>query len=771
MTAAAVQVWQRVDVSFRDEVGALSTYKLCNREIPGDQAYFPLIRAITGIGQRMGDVLPLSVSGSISIDCSPNSFGYERRFCDLLERLSPIDQEIVIYIAHTSNTDDDPTGDWVQVFKGTTRTARINPKGESLEIAVDSARLPKKYMNRIIDNVIFTRCPTGSVGKAAPLVFGNSIEVPGLLFDNLSTAPAWGYATNFNQQFTVGGVQQYYAQDYSGQFVAVASAASTSTKLFGNTPSGSTSGTVISPKIEYAQKFAAGNGGVATTCTLEWYNVTGAAHAAEEIIINVYVANGNTISGYFGDVLPGTLLGTARFNPSATGAGSKSSQASFDRPIVIKSGGDYYFGVTRRSASPTDTSIAFSRDAFPTSQNWYEKNLDGATSSAQENGWSTSTVTTGKIFLELFGVVFADNNAPSGTLDSQGFHIAYVVGSHRSAASGQANPDISTLNMLFSINGLRDDSSGNITGSANAVIKSAYYIAKVLDYTWNGSSWVAGTFDTGKFSGARTQIDQNQSATTTRWTQGRTEGRQTWESVMRAICLNSGSRLALTNSTSAGKNYGIWGWGNTITASATLTDEDSEIITIEYRGTETIVNHARVYFNNKLKEADITKISAEGNFSQFASFLDWYNGSNLLATSLAANSAATFGDRPNRDEAFPWIADTTSAESMAQFMLGVFAFPHVFVELECPLWKYRTLEIMDVINIIHPALPAYFGTSPAAKLPTYDGQEVDIIQGHYWKRAQPYRAQIEARQIDFNVDGYPLLRLTARLLTNTGDPT
>jgi hypothetical protein len=64
-------------------------------------------------------------------------------------------------------------------------------------------------------------------------------------------------------------------------------------------------------------------------------------------------------------------------------------------------------------------------------------------------------------------------------------------------------------------------------------------------------------------------------------------------------------------------------------------------------------------------------------------------------------------------------------------------------------------------------LPAYFGTSANAKLPSYDGTELNPIGGHYWKRAQPYRAQIEAKETIFNAGGTSKLRLDCRLLLNS----
>lgn len=111
-------------------------------------------------------------------------------------------------------------------------------------------------------------------------------------------------------------------------------------------------------------------------------------------------------------------------------------------------------------------------------------------------------------------------------------------------------------------------------------------------------------------------------------------------------------------------------------------------------------------------------------------------------------------------------------EKVAEFLATTYALPHTFVTIELPFFDYTSLDMMDVITVTHPDLPAYFGTTSNAKLPTYNNTETPISQGHYWKRAQSYRMQIEAKEMAFNIDGYPTLRLTCRVLDNyPKDPT
>ena len=91
---------------------------------------------------------------------------------------------------------------------------------------------------------------------------------------------------------------------------------------------------------------------------------------------------------------------------------------------------------------------------------------------------------------------------------------------------------------------------------------------------------------------------------------------------------------------------------------------------------------------------------------------------------------------------------------------------------QLPLVDYYAVDLMDIVTLVHPDLPAHFGTSSNAKLPTVSGEDEEITLGHYFKRAKPYRVQIESRTINFNLDSFPTVTFEARLLDNyPNDPT
>ena len=84
---------------------------------------------------------------------------------------------------------------------------------------------------------------------------------------------------------------------------------------------------------------------------------------------------------------------------------------------------------------------------------------------------------------------------------------------------------------------------------------------------------------------------------------------------------------------------------------------------------------------------------------------------------------------------------------------------------------YTTMQPLSVIELVHPSMPSYFGTSYNAKLPHYAGAEVDAGLGYTLTRASTYRLLIEDRFLNYSTGTTPTIRFNCRVLDNKGDPT
>jgi hypothetical protein len=756
MTSPNLQDWFYVELTAKAlSDGSSTTFKFSNRPVIDDSSakfsdYDALLINISGVGVRMGAYLPFSSSGSIILNNAPGSYGFERRFSDILERYTIIDQSVKIYAAQTQYTDYNVTADFSLANTSRVKEWRIDPTSQTLNIQISGTQITPRVMTKIIDSVSFPSAPTSSLGKVLPLVFGEAQEVPAIRIDaDADTTPAYAYATTLSTTFPVGGVSAYYTKDHNGKYQEVTSASAVATAVV--------DGSVVT-------RLPAGTGAEGITAlalsSLEGYVITQ---------FSAFCYGDNTPAGtYSGSVevgiwthddaldAPGVQIGKCIITKADYAAEMQGNAAynvigTFDRPVPCI-GSTTYYASWAEQYDTADQVRMLLQQTLASFNPYTRDNNDG---NAVADTWNTGTGTGKAVIASFYGLKMTDTASSAGSA-ADGLGYASFEVTQKTAISGFSNPDLTKLDWVVGVEGIQDDSSGTITASPDSLIFRPVHAIELLDQTWSGSAWVAGQFDFVQFD----ETIGNQVTV-----HGTTNGRSTAEQVMAAVCKNAGGRITLFNG--ASKQMAYWEYGTTITSSGTITDEDALVLGVEQRGIETIVNRLTFYYDRRFRDLDFTTGSSQGQFRNYAKTLNWYPSLNYLTDYYSSLSNTLYGIKPLADSAFDFFADTDSAEWMAKFLLANGAFPHWYVSLEIPFFKYRALECLNVIEIIHPDLPAYFGTSANAKLPSYDGTELNPIGGHYWKRAQPYRAQIEAKETIFNAGGTSKLRLDCRLLLNS----
>ncbi len=132
-----------------------------------------------------------------------------------------------------------------------------------------------------------------------------------------------------------------------------------------------------------------------------------------------------------------------------------------------------------------------------------------------------------------------------------------------------------------------------------------------------------------------------------------------------------------------------------------------------------------------------------------------------------------FGVSSLRLNEFDLLGDSSSVEGILSFYFAFYGLPSVFVSVEVPLERYYTLELLDVIEIQHPMLPSFYGSSSYNQNSYNDaGDPIDWKNGIYNPRAETYRAIIESRTFSLGRGQAPKLKLNLRLLLNSPkDPT
>ena len=760
--------WFYVSFALKDSTGATTTINCSNSaEIDDGSTYYPILKGISGVSADMGAYMPLTQGGTIVLDNSPGSFGYERRFSDLLDRLRIIDTEIVIYGARTAIDDTGIVDGFTQIYKARVQRWAYDVEGDSLSIQIAGAPIRKQVLTKVVDSVSFPSAPTASLGRHLPVVIGSSVEVQAVRIDaDGDASPSYAFATTLSDDFISGGIQTYYAKDTNGEFQAVVGVSNVNTAF--NTYTFTGSGT---PWLLYSHAqlidLDPADTYIATHIDMNFKGVGATGAYTEGMRISICTFGQQPEAGP--TELGGVTILKSNYRTQMQASAEFTITAAFEHPVVLSSAAMQYYVVVEQSYNLTDVEyMSGVYNATPqTIQGSFREALDPSSQWSKPASFSTSEL----MKFELYGVKFTETTSTAGDADGLG-HASFEL-TQKSAPTYYTNPDLTELEFVVATDGLKDDGSGSVTGSASSLIERPDHALMLLDKEWDGAAWdgASGRVDDTKYSATHAALD----ASTNRYYRkvaGRTDGRATVEQIVEEVAKNSGVRLALANSTTAGKSLGVYVWGEEISSSATFTDENSRVLSIEQRGTETIVNRVAMYFDRRLRDLDIVTGSAEGGFRNYAQMVNWTDGTNSIATALCSESQTVFGVRPLAESAFDWLNDSASAEVMAAYFMSLYGKPHSYVTVEVPMFSAETLDVLNVITIIHPALSAYFGTSSLAKAPSYGGDPGDPGLGQYLKRAKSYRAQIEGKSLYFNLGDIPTIRLTCRILDNyPTDPT
>ena len=390
--------------------------------------------------------------------------------------------------------------------------------------------------------------------------------------------------------------------------------------------------------------------------------------------------------------------------------------------------------------------------------------LEKASGPGGESVWGENT-TAAQPYFALYGLATTDTATGSG-VDRNGLGYSKVALTQKTAPTNYTAPDLDDLSLILEIDGLADDSSGTLTGTSNQRIEYIDNVLQLLQYEYNGSTWVDNLkWDFAEYASTYVEI---RSGLRYREVDGATRGRVSFEGLVGDICSNQATRIVMLNN---GK-FAPYCWGEEQATAKVLTDDEVKIKTVNWLGTETVVNSATINYGRRIIDADVSDAAAEGQFSEYESSVRWEDDTSTETAELTGQSRTIYGVRELAQTNYPWVAEDTTAEAMARHFLGVYRHSHIYVTLETPLVYNTDLEIMDVIELVSPEMSAYLGSAGNAGLPYYDDDEVDLILGHHWKRAQRYRVQIEGKSISWSANTYPVLYLTCRVLNNyPHDPT
>lgn len=765
MTAPETSHWIKANVTLKHkETLATKTLSFVNRaeieDVTSDS--WPLLVDISNLGVASDRVSILPQSGSIRLIDSIGSFGVDRKFSDLLERYEIRNQTIEILYDQTTTDNNDPSS-YTTIFKGKVLNWSIvsDQLVPNITIFFNSQILSKRYINKKISPVDFPNAPTESYFKSVPVVLGEDVQVrPLMITAKGSTTPEYVYATTLAAEHGVGGVQTYYARNNLGEYVTVRSASNVNTEVISLTTN--TSAVTISTREAcYAFKLVSEN-----TYNYIFSHIDVLFHSSSMlpqvydgiITLRIYEAGsiiigGVTYTGPVGSSIVEASRDASDYDTEFESGSSFYIEFSLNRPFVVASDKKYFISLTHSPDAGTNISARI--DTGASAETTFQK-LNGT------QNWIAGS-SSHRLTFKAYAIKLTDT-ATGSNIDSNGLGVAKVALTQHTGTETLAI-DLSKLELVFSIDGLKDDSGGNITGSANSVITRLHHAVELLEQEYNGSSWSAsGNWDFDIYSDTHTAATSGKFARTI---SGSTSGDVTFERWLADACKSLAARPVMRKN---GK-LAIYYWGTEQASIKTLTQENSKVTRVDALDPSYALTVLKLAYNKSILTFKPENLATEDISRDFQAVIEWYFSANALASSIIGSAAGLYGERHNADLYYTWIDSTRSAEALAFYLLSTYNHPPIYVEVTAPLSEMTSAEPMNVIELKHPALPNFDGASSNAKLPDYEGTPVDVTDGYVLTRAKRYRSQIEGMFINFSNDLIPSLVMTTRLLINDKDPT
>ena len=826
MTLPNANFWIRADVTLFSlavsESPFTRTLSFTNKPVISTSTstvYYPLITNLSDFGARMGTFLPLDSSASLTLNNSWGSFGYNRCITDLLQRFTMINQEVKIYFALDTPEDLEPET-WTQIFQGKIRAVDYNAAdaSQSLIVAISADIIPNRQIAAEIPELAASLSTpvdghtvvndSAGVNKIAPLIFGFSQIKP--IRQDLAFGKRYVYGGIFSDQFVNDGIQKYYAKNHKGAYVYIQGRSSPTTVQFednGTVNAGlfftwagqqelifrfnQTSG---STGLNY-NVGGSGNNWLITTMKIQMTSQVGAFFpaAGDRYILKLYEIDAQGLPTI---ELARSEQPIALYVPWAlTPAADYTVSFDFNKPVVLEEASNYAWSIsmTKEAASPWSLNMKRYGKAS-NSKPWV---IDQTDASNNKHPYQTNAYANGGThdypYFWAYGVSLVDTPGSSSTVQSNGFGYSYFVAERPYSLLGASTPSaIADLgfdwDFLIYAGGITDDVAGTITGEAGKDILIPTHMLKLFLFRWDGSDWVDDSkFEETAYDYSHPNAFDQTTNPLARVLQGRISNRTTLASLLERIAQNAGARLAIR----ANGKMGVWGWGSTATESATIDQNDLRIIDISYKGVESLINQATVFYEPFIYTAFLSRLVDLQSTRDFAFGAEWnhstpakaseytrlrpstFSANNFTTPSTNQDTVEAFGVSSLRLNEFDLLGDSSSVEGILSFYFAFYGLPSVFVSVEVPLERYYTLELLDVIEIQHPMLPSFYGSSSYNQNSYNDaGDPIDWKNGIYNPRAETYRAIIESRTFSLGRGQAPKLKLNLRLLLNSPkDPT
>lgn len=823
MTAPAFNYFYRVEVTvvaLGDQIQSgtqnvrtkvTKTYNFVNKSLrdaatPSDrETMWPILTSVGEITINAGEFIPSTSFSSVSIQNHRGSFGADRRFSDVLERYSIINQTISFFVGQSDNFSDTPTS-WTQMASGqvVSWNMSLNSQEPTLDFQIAPYKISDRIMNLEVSRDVhgMENAPDGSLGVALPLVFNkihgdlnNSLYsypqvIPTRISADGSDTAKYALCTLMYQLTKANVMTNYYAKkswESDADAWSVISFTRTADSYLGSQASYNALNNYAS--IAYRiPEHAAGSNAQGFVVSGVTFTLRGGGNASSSAQLSAYILRVDKDTYSVIDEVARGRVGLAGYNAQNAVAGTVFNvKISFNSPVVIDlmadRAYDFYIGYEVTNYVANDASIY----VHPTTTR-----AIGKTTGTTTSDWAIISSSTGIIAHQL-QVVTASANVHENSFSSDGYTYASLTLSQSAAGVGQVNPPLESLSIVALVEGLFNYTFGFRVSEPHVVL--LYYSDE-----WNGESWVdvnAVDWTTLNESHYRKLYsDWSEQTHRSRYITGIIDSKISYSQLITEIARGTASKIGIFSS----KKLFMYPWGVTATPAFNIPQADIIPLSWETRDPSSIINRTAITFNR-------TYAIQEGAEVQdgYAYSIDFSNPDYLAVQQITEESRTLYGPQnivenkfsvfghsdyylnvglpgyltggPSSSQPQEGGVVTFSVDFLAEYYMTRFGLPAVYCSFVVPWHRYRTIKMFDIINFAHSEFPAFYGADPNARAGVViSGSNTTAIPnanyGQEFTRAQTYRGLVEGVSYVMAMEHAPAIRLTVLVLLNREfDPT
>jgi hypothetical protein len=772
----------KLELKRKKEPFTASTFWISNKSYTDSELYpanphvYCGLQELSGFSQKMGEVLPVASSGGITLNNNRGTLSSDKRWSDLLHCYAFYWQIVEVYLFTKPIDAQGDSSDLVLQFKGRINDTKVANNQNIFEIGVTSNELSRNKPHYVIDSTTNPDAPDGSLGVNLPVVFGEDVEVPAVLVNQDASSATYAYATNLSSSFVNGGVSNLLIKTDKNLYRDFVSAASISTPIAGYSPIPANINQIgwDADRKEIAFRLQPGGNVQAgqVIVGVDWFLrfITDAEYTG-----TVDVEASASIYSSDDGGLPDRIIASDSINlPTQTNKielspaiGSINYPYRFkfsfdelvivpDTPLFISFSLNSYFiglgGVTTISNfrpivnDPSDIVGGFERFYL----------MEGNRNFARDIKTSSDPIEC----FEIFGA--ASSGSVSGlAANNKGFGASTVTIARRN----QPAPDLRELEFVVKTDGLKDDSSGTITGSANQLITNPKDAIKLLYYKQNGDS-LSG------FNFLRSESSVN-SAFGNSIIKGSTSSEVTYRSLIADILFCFASKLYPSNT----GGYNLWSYGTDISEDYELSEADCVITDIVTLGKGSIINSVTINYDRRGIPLSNQETQRDRNLRNYRkSQLFEFGTDETGSIAFGSESLYTKEELNSISENIDWAFTDANARRLARYFLSTKTEELLILNIAVPALKnnFSNIKCGDIIRISHIDLPYDFGTAADGyeKLPSYLGDvNESFLFGEPWRRCRDlvFRVTNRAPSINFNQDE-PMIQLVIEEISNKEAP-